>query len=543
LFGELNCVKNMAGAAWLSGAESPVLNFDMGHGMSGKTKRALDVLHVLMSGHLLEAPARRQIAKRAISALVRAPRVIIAGAFLLSQPAGAATSLQAPAPVVGSFADFQHFIQTQGSAAQSRTGNRRDDYAVLATYVQTADNLSASSPRVVSDGVAAGGSKAGSSTASDDYSVLSNFVEGQGAGPQSGKAPNDAVHAKALGSAAALGEAPADSIHSAFKGAAKTGSDAYSALSAFADAPADAGKQIVTANDAAAPAKHGGSLPAKKLEGGSATYVGSQACVKCHKGQAASFAQTLHGSIFLKQPRNAKEREGCEGCHGPASLHIAAKQGDNGAEGDIISFRKDSPRPSEERNAICLTCHEKGDRNYWSGGPHEMRGLACTNCHQIMEKVSVKHQLIKSTESETCFQCHKDIRAKLANNSHMPLASGAMTCSSCHNPHGSATDKLLREASVNETCYKCHADKRGPFLWEHEPVRDSCLNCHDAHGSTNEYMLKVQRPRLCSQCHAGGVGHGTPGNPTTVQAINRSCQNCHTKVHGSNSPAGALFQR
>ena len=84
-----------------------------------------------------------------------------------------------------------------------------------------------------------------------------------------------------------------------------------------------------------------------------------------------------------------------------------------------------------------------------------------------------------------------------------------MTCSSCHNPHGSATDNLLREPSVNETCYKCHADKRGPFLWEHEPVRDSCLNCHEPHGTINEYLLKIQRPMLCRQCHAG-VGHGQP---------------------------------
>ena len=102
-----------------------------------------------------------------------------------------------------------------------------------------------------------------------------------------------------------------------------------------------------------------------------------------------------------------------------------------------------------------------------------------------------------------------------------------MSCSSCHNPHGSATDKLLREASVNETCYKCHADKRGPFLWEHEPVRDNCLNCHNPHGSVNEYMLTIQRPRLCQSCHMG-PGHGNPGNPMTVQSVNRSCQNCHT---------------
>jgi DmsE family decaheme c-type cytochrome len=272
-------------------------------------------------------------------------------------------------------------------------------------------------------------------------------------------------------------------------------------------------------------------------------YVGSQACMKCHSNQGGTFSKTLMGDIFLKKPRNAMEKAGCEACHGPGSLHVKSGGGmDGGQPGDMISFRKDSPRPVEERNAVCLGCHEKGDRTYWSGSAHESRGLACTNCHQIMEKVSPDHQLIKDTELEVCFACHKDKRAQEAKSTHMPLIEGRMQCSSCHNPHGSATDSLLREPSINETCYKCHADKRGPFLWEHEPVRDSCVNCHQPHGTTNEYLLKVQRPMLCRQCHAG-VGHGQPGNPTAVQEVNRSCQNCHTKIHGSNSPAGELFQR
>ena len=52
-------------------------------------------------------------------------------------------------------------------------------------------------------------------------------------------------------------------------------------------------------------------------------------------------------------------------------------------------------------------------------------------------------------------------------SSHMPIREGKITCSDCHNPHGSVTEKLIRQASVNEVCYTCHAEKRGPFLWEH----------------------------------------------------------------------------
>ena len=404
------------------------------------------------------------------------------------------------------------------------------------------------------------GLRAAASNGGDDYSALTAFAKsvddsGAPAAPAQGAAPDDAIHAglhaaatsrpgyspsagfatTAVGTGSA---APDDAIHAGLKSAADTGSDDYSALRDFATGLHEEKPMVLAAAASETPKA---KQPAAST-GGPAAYVGSQACVKCHRDQFGSFSQTLHGEIFLKHPRDAQEKEGCESCHGPGSKHIQTKEADSGAEGDIISFSKDAPRPVAERNAICLTCHERGDRTYWDGSTHDTRGLACTSCHQIMEKVSVKFQLIKATEPETCFQCHKDIRAKMVNSSHMPVENGSMACSSCHNPHGSATDGLLREASVNETCYKCHADKRGPFLWEHEPVRDNCLNCHNPHGSVNEYMLTMQRPRLCQSCHMG-PGHGNPGNPMTVQAVNRSCQNCHTMVHGSNSPAGALFQR
>ena len=209
--------------------------------------------------------------------------------------------------------------------------------------------------------------------------------------------------------------------------------------------------------------------PAKKLEASDAspaTYIGSEACVKCHRDQVGTFGQTLHGQIFLKHPRSDDEKLGCEALSWPglearqdqgnrrrsARRHHRLRQG-RAAAGRRA--QRDLPGLSRTRRPHLL----EGQR------PRDA-GLACTSCHQLMEKVSPKNQMIKSTEVEVCFQCHKDRRAQFERPSHHPLREGDMTCSSCHNPHGSATDSLLRGASINETCYKCHADKRGPFLWE-----------------------------------------------------------------------------
>jgi DmsE family decaheme c-type cytochrome len=123
----------------------------------------------------------------------------------------------------------------------------------------------------------------------------------------------------------------------------------------------------------------------------------------------------------------------------------------------------------------------------------------------------------------------------------MPLREGKMVCSDCHNPHGSFTEALLKKDSINDVCYTCHAEKRGPFLFEHLPVRENCDNCHDPHGSVNEASLKMSRPRICFECH--GAGHGSTSTLNSQTTMSRSCQNCHTQVHGSNAPAGGALQR
>jgi len=272
---------------------------------------------------------------------------------------------------------------------------------------------------------------------------------------------------------------------------------------------------------------------------GEATFVGSTACLGCHSSQAATFGNTVMGRIGKTQ----KGKFECENCHGPGSLHVKAGGGRD--VGEMISFRADdTKRTVAENNAICLSCHDKGDRVLWQSSTHESRGVACTNCHTVMQNVSRKHQLKTAFEPDTCFQCHKNKRSEMWRTAHMPVREGKITCTNCHNPHGSFSESLLKEATVNDNCYQCHAEKRGPFLWEHAPVRESCVNCHDPHGSINDFLLKISRPRLCQQCHSAVTGHpGNPRNPLSVYAMGRECQNCHSQHHGTNSPAGARFQR
>ncbi len=266
-----------------------------------------------------------------------------------------------------------------------------------------------------------------------------------------------------------------------------------------------------------------------------ANYVGTKVCLGCHTSQATEFNHTLMGRLAQQGKLQ------CESCHGPGSEH--ARLGGGRGVGGIISFRKDdTSRTAEQNNAICLGCHERGDRVNWPGSTHETRGLMCTNCHTIMKAVSRKNQLKTAFEPDTCFQCHKDRRAQMFRSSHMPMREGKVVCSDCHNPHGSFTEALLRADSINDTCYKCHAEKRGPFLFEHEPVRENCDNCHDPHGSINDYSLKLPRPRLCFECH-NLMAVGTAGANDVHGGAGQSCQNCHVNIHGSNSPGGGLFAR
>ena len=281
-------------------------------------------------------------------------------------------------------------------------------------------------------------------------------------------------------------------------------------------------------------------------------YVGSNACKTCHADVWFKFNKNPHFksiAIGKEEPANT----GCEGCHGPAEAHIKA----HGGKATIIAFTQ---LGSKQTLDACLRCHANSlNRANIRSSPHTLNDVSCTNCHSIHKSTTPKALLAKS-QPELCYGCHITQRAEFSMPFKHRVNEGFMKCSDCHNPHGASTPtwrmasrpSMINQSPANEeACLSCHFDKRGPFAFEHPPVRvEGCESCHYPHGSTNSRLLR--RPvvfTLCLECHngAGNFGRTKTGVPSLSAGHNMSdpryqnCTNCHVRVHGSN--ADPLFLR
>lgn len=235
-----------------------------------------------------------------------------------------------------------------------------------------------------------------------------------------------------------------------------------------------------------------------------ANYIGSKECEMCHEEIYKSFQTADHGRLIAEGP-NALEA-GCESCHGPGSAHS-----DSGGE-------------------------IKPPYSFTSGRPQTTSygAMLATPTARAVETV--------------CYNCHADVRGQFSLPSHHPVPEGKMTCTDCHPPHkGSAHlggSTALR--SQDETCLKCHPVQRGPYVFEHEAMREGCTTCHGAHGTVNAKMLTVRDSNLCMKCHFQQVQGGTiriGGSDHTTRLSVGTCwtAGCHEAVHGSRVNSSLRF--
>jgi predicted CXXCH cytochrome family protein len=227
-----------------------------------------------------------------------------------------------------------------------------------------------------------------------------------------------------------------------------------------------------------------------------AKYIGSSECEQCHEEIYRGFRTADHARL-IAQGKNGIAA-GCESCHGPCSLHS-----DSGGETKPpYSFTAGRPQP---------------------------------------EGLSGRFPLEPARAVEnTCYKCHMDVRGQFNLPNHHPVPEGRMTCILCHPPHkgiahaGGSTQLLSQE----ENCVQCHPSQEGPFVFEHEAMREGCTTCHSPHGSVNAKMLTERNANLCLKCHFQQYKDGSiyiGGVPHDSKLSQGACWSagCHEAVHGS----------
>jgi DmsE family decaheme c-type cytochrome len=281
-----------------------------------------------------------------------------------------------------------------------------------------------------------------------------------------------------------------------------------------------------------------------------ADYVGNDACLaKCHEHD--QYKEWFDASTMGAQLSAASGLPlvNCESCHGPGSLAIAnIKVIDGKPTCDYSTFIDLKDLPKQAQSLICLKCHTANatfNLQYWNSSVHNISGVSCFDCHKVHQGVDLK---VRAKDvAALCYKCHPYIKAEFSLPNHHPVNEGRVTCLDCHDPHGSAFEKQLKEGSMKELCGACHAEKVGPFAFEHADVTDDCRNCHAPHGSVNLNMLKVRMPYLCYQCHDHHNLGATGDTTSTKEEIQRNkCTDCHTEIHGSDTPDlgnGGAFTR
>ena len=256
-----------------------------------------------------------------------------------------------------------------------------------------------------------------------------------------------------------------------------------------------------------------------------ADFVGSDTCASCHEEVTKKFASNPHTKMSMMHGNASGVT--CENCHGAGSEHVAGG-------GDVTKIFNPAKHSTKEVDEKCQSCHTNAHPNF-ERSPHSKAGVGCISCHSVHG--SKEETLLKASQPTLCYQCHADQKAQFNMPIHHRVNEGLVKCTDCHDVHGTFLANNLRSTEdQNQICTKCHTDKRGPFVFEHAPVRaEGCVTCHTPHGSQNPRLLNMPSiATLCNQCHsplsAGGV-HGLDAGSSSETP----CVTCHTMIHGSNT--------
>jgi len=212
---------------------------------------------------------------------------------------------------------------------------------------------------------------------------------------------------------------------------------------------------------------------------------------------------------------------GCERCHGPGSLH---------AEYPLREtiFNPEQPADPLRSSDVCISCHSQGrPRTNPIGGQYYDWPVG----YDAGEPLSEYWTLDAPELGEETFthwpegSAHKN---RMQGNDYVQsqMYKRGVTCSACHDAHGTENDALLRFPG-NEVCTQCHgpqqqAGPRGTLTYHTQHQADSegsrCVSCH---------MPLIARTIGSVQVRSHTFRFITP-TQTEQYGIPNPCTSCHT---------------
>jgi DmsE family decaheme c-type cytochrome len=254
-----------------------------------------------------------------------------------------------------------------------------------------------------------------------------------------------------------------------------------------------------------------------------------QSCRTCHADVAEFIDATPHRILVTEEGKRVKNSPcGCTNCHRFYAGHP-----------EELKNVENPARLSADKNyRLCSQCHLNPHiQEYAEFNVHLRNNISCSKCHSAHDPKA--EHLLAAPSDEVCLSCHKNLRVQFLEVSHHPVLEKVMGCIDCHRVLRDF-EGMFMEGNPNRRCYGCHAEFSPPFGFEHEAAvyysiqEGSCGSCHLPHGSSNQKLLREPGNNLCLQCHfVPGHKNPHPGIVPTEDYTKHNCIECHADIHGS----------
>jgi predicted CXXCH cytochrome family protein len=189
-------------------------------------------------------------------------------------------------------------------------------------------------------------------------------------------------------------------------------------------------------------------------------------CLHCHASGVASALPDARNH-YAGEPFAAGGIT-CAACHGDASAHLAS-----GGKTQMLNI---DALEAVRRDSVCLNCHLEGQVGVDRLGKKIERFMPGDDLFDYTLFFVYRNENGSGGRATSQYEA-------LLKSACMQKSGDKLTCTTCHDPHGSPAPEE-RVAFYRQRCLQCHT--AAGFAEKHHPENSDCTECHMARPPSND---------------------------------------------------------